>query len=98
MDKLEELIWSADFIGPTRRDRRPCRYFVYRPDNLAGRRFAFDGDVAADVGRLPAAPMLTGAAIAGLAVGSSVLSWIHGRSQQLMIGPTTDAIQHNGLS
>ena len=49
MAKLEEQIWAADFTGPTRRDRRPCRYFVYRPDNLTGRRFAFDGDVAADV-------------------------------------------------
>ena len=33
----------------TRRDRRPCRYSVYLPDFLAGRRFSFDGDAAADV-------------------------------------------------
>ena len=49
MAKLEERIWEADFTGPTRRDRRPCRYSVYLPDNLVGRRFALDGDVAADV-------------------------------------------------
>ena len=49
MAKLEEHIWEADFTGPTRRDRKPCRYSVYLPDNLTGRRFALDGDVAADV-------------------------------------------------
>ena len=49
MARLEEQIWEPDLTGPTRRDRRPCRYFVYRPDQLTGRRFAFDGDVAADV-------------------------------------------------
>ena len=49
MAKLEEQIWAADFTGPTRRDRRPCRYSVYLPDHLVGRRFALDGDVAADV-------------------------------------------------
>ena len=35
--------------GLTRRDRRPCNYAVYIPDPLDGRRFALDGDVAADV-------------------------------------------------
>ena len=49
MAKLEEHIWEADFTGPTRRDRRPCRYSVYLPDNLTGRRFALDGDVAVAV-------------------------------------------------
>ena len=47
MGKFEELIWEPYLIGPTRRDRRPCRYSVYRPDQLTGRRFALDGDVAA---------------------------------------------------
>ncbi len=49
MARFEERVWGPDFSAPTRRDRRPCRYSVYRPDFLAGRRFAFDGDVAADV-------------------------------------------------
>ena len=49
MAKLEERIWEADLAGPTRRDRRPCQYSVYLPDHLADRRFALDGDVAADV-------------------------------------------------
>lgn len=49
MAMLEEHIWEADFAGLTRRDRRSCRYSVYLPDRLTGRRFALDGDVAADV-------------------------------------------------
>ena len=49
MASFEERIWEPDFAGLTRRGRRPCRYSVYLPDLLEGRRFAFDGDVAADV-------------------------------------------------
>ena len=49
MAGFEERIWDANIAGPTRRDRRPCRYSVYQPDRLSDRRFAFDGDVAADV-------------------------------------------------
>jgi len=49
MARFEERTWGPDFAGPARRDRRPCRYSVYLPDFLAGRGFAFDGDVAADV-------------------------------------------------
>ena len=49
MARFEERIWEPDFAGLTRRDRRPCRYSVYLPDLLDGRRFAFDGDVAADI-------------------------------------------------
>ena len=49
MAKFEKRTWEPDFAAPTRRDRRPCRYSIYLPDPLAGRRFAFDGDVAADV-------------------------------------------------
>ena len=63
MAKLEELIWAADFAGPTRRDRRPCRYSVYLPDQLTGRRFALDGDVAADVADAEAALVKLNAAI-----------------------------------
>ncbi len=49
MAHLEERLWTSAFTGLTRRDRRPCRYSVYRPDPLAGRHFVLDGDVAADV-------------------------------------------------
>ena len=49
MARFEERIWDGNFAGMTRRDRRPCRYAVYLPDPLAGRSFAFDGDVAADL-------------------------------------------------
>ena len=46
MAHLEERTWEGSFAGPTRRDRRPCRYSVYLPDRLAGRSFTLDGDVA----------------------------------------------------
>ena len=49
MARFEERSWEPDFTAPTRRDRRPCRYSVYLPDLLTDRRFAFDGDVAADI-------------------------------------------------
>ena len=49
MASLDVRRWESDFAGLTRRDRRPCSYSVYMPDRLAGRRFAFDGDVAADI-------------------------------------------------
>ena len=49
MARFEERSWEPDFSAPTRRDRRPCRYSVYLPDLLTDRRFAFVGDVAADV-------------------------------------------------
>ena len=49
MARFEERSWEPDFVAPTRRDRRPCRYSVYLPDLLSDRRFAFDGDVAADM-------------------------------------------------
>ena len=49
MAHLEKRRWDAYAAGPTRRDRRPCEYAVYRPDALAGRNFVLDGDVAADV-------------------------------------------------
>ncbi len=49
MASLQERRWESDAAGLTRRDRRPCNYAVYIPDPLDGRRFALDGDVAADV-------------------------------------------------
>lgn len=67
MAKLEELIWEPDLAGPTRRDRRPCWYSVYRPDQLTGRRFALDGDVAADVADAEAALVKLNAEVDALA-------------------------------
>ena len=55
MGRLEERRWEGDPAGLARRDRRPCRYSVYLPDPLAGRRFVLDGDVAADVADAEAA-------------------------------------------
>ena len=49
MASFEQKTWHRGFQGLTRRDRRPCQYSVYLPDPLVGRRFALDGDVAADV-------------------------------------------------
>ncbi len=67
MASLEERRWEGDAAGLTRRDRRPCIYAVYRPDRLAGRRFALDGDVAADVGDAEAALVKLDASAAALA-------------------------------
>ena len=55
MARLEERRWEGDPAGLARRDRRPCRYSVYLPDPLMGRRFVLDGDVAADVADAEAA-------------------------------------------
>lgn len=55
MASLQQKTWSGDSAGMTRRDRRPCTYEAYLPDQLQGRRFAIDGDVAAEVTRAEAA-------------------------------------------
>ena len=50
MAKVIRRQWQADLgSGLPRRDRRSCEYEAYVPDQLAGRRFTLDGDVAADV-------------------------------------------------
>lgn len=49
MATLEKRRWDGATGGPTRRDRQPCDYSVYLPDRVAGRTFALDGDVAAEV-------------------------------------------------
>ena len=67
MARLEERRWEGDAAGLTRRDRRPCTYAVYRPDRLAGRRFALDGDVAAEGGDAEAALVKLDASAAALA-------------------------------
>ena len=51
MASLQQRHWSGEVAGPSRRDRRPCAYEVYLPDQLQGRRFSLDGDVAAEVTR-----------------------------------------------
>lgn len=68
MARLEERHWRGDPFGQTRRDRRPGRYSVYLPDPLVGRRFALDGEVAAEVSAAEVALARfeeTGAALAG---------------------------------
>ena len=65
--RLEARRWEGDPAGSTRRDRRPCRYAVYLPDRLAGRRFVLNGDVAADVGDAEAALVRLDASAAALA-------------------------------
>ena len=51
MARLQHRHWSGEVAGPTRRDRRPCAYEVYLPDQLHGRRFSLDGVAAAEVTR-----------------------------------------------
>src|ERR1700691_2667365 len=57
MSELLSRHWQARVAGTglSRRDRRSCDYAAYVPDLLAGRAFAFDGDVAADVSDAEAA-------------------------------------------
>jgi hypothetical protein len=50
MGKVVRRRWRANLdAGLSRRDRQGCEYEAYVPDPLIGRRFALDGDVAADV-------------------------------------------------
>ncbi len=55
MSKVVRRRWASGFDGQTKADRRSCEYEAYVPDPLAGRRFALDGDVAADVADAEAA-------------------------------------------
>ena len=68
MARFETRRWEGDAAGLTRRDRRPCDYEIYLPDSLAGRTFALDGEVAADVSDAEAALVrlnTSGSALAG---------------------------------
>src|ERR1700677_1060655 len=49
MSRVIHRHWPGNPDALSRRGRAPCDYEAYSPDLLAGRRFAFDGDVAADV-------------------------------------------------
>ncbi|MFZ0214726.1 MAG: Fic family protein, partial [Candidatus Dormiibacterota bacterium] len=55
MSRVIRRRWAGDQTGPSRKDNRPCEYEAYVPDRLAGRRFGFDGEVAADVADAEAA-------------------------------------------
>ncbi len=57
MAKVLRRRWHSDIrgLGLPRRDTRSCAYDAYVPDELTGRSFAFDGDVAADVADAEAA-------------------------------------------
>ncbi len=55
MSKVLQRRWTTDFSGPSRSDRRSCDYNAYLPDNLVGRSFTLDGEVAADVAEAEAA-------------------------------------------
>jgi len=48
MARVVRRRWSSG-LGMSREDRRGCEYEAYIPDGLVGRRFLFEGDVAADV-------------------------------------------------
>ena len=49
MSGVEKRIWSDGSSGRSRRDRQPCWYEIYLPDQLVQRAFSLDGGVAADV-------------------------------------------------
>lgn len=55
MSRVIRRQWASDPSAQARKDRRPCAYEVYVPDQLMGRRIMLDGDVAADVADAEAA-------------------------------------------
>jgi Fic family protein len=57
MSELVNRHWEGALAdaGVSRRHRRSCDYEAYLPDDLIGRRFVLDGDVAADVADAEAA-------------------------------------------
>ncbi|HEV7943837.1 MAG TPA: Fic family protein [Solirubrobacteraceae bacterium] len=55
MSKVLRRRWVSGSDGQTKADRRSCEYEAYVPDLLVGRRFALDGDVAADIADVEAA-------------------------------------------
>lgn len=67
MARQEQRRWEAEAGAPTRRERRPCDYSVYLPDLVAGRAFAFDGEVAAEVADAEAQIVRLDASAAALA-------------------------------
>lgn len=69
MSELLKCLWKSEMagIGVSRRDRRSCNYVAYLPDRLLDRRFALDGNVAADVADAEAAIMRLNAGATALA-------------------------------
>ncbi len=55
MATLQTRQWPGNPAGLTRRARMPCKYEVYLPDPLVGRRIRLDGEVAAEVADAEAA-------------------------------------------
>jgi Fic family protein len=57
MSELLKRHWQSEVAGSglSRRDSRSCDYSAYLPDPLLDRRFALDGDVAADIADAEAA-------------------------------------------
>jgi Fic family protein len=55
MSRILHRHWPGNPDALSRRGRLPCDYDAYVPDQLAGRHFTFDGDVAADVSDAEAA-------------------------------------------
>jgi Fic family protein len=57
MSELLDRHWQSEVTGSgvSRRERRSCDYAAYLPDQLVDRRFALDGDVAADIADAEAA-------------------------------------------
>ncbi len=55
MSRVVKRRWTSEWSGQTKSDRRSCSYEAYIPDNLVGRLFSLDGDVAADVADAEAA-------------------------------------------
>jgi Fic family protein len=55
MSKVIHRQWPGNPDAPYRRGRVPCDYEAYVPDQLTGRSFSLDGEVAADVAEAEAA-------------------------------------------
>lgn len=49
MAEVERCLWHGNPSGISRKDRQPCEYHVYIPDNLVSRTFSLEGGVSADV-------------------------------------------------
>lgn len=49
MAKVQRCLWHGEPSAISRKDRQPCEYHVYIPDNLVGRGFSLEGEVSADV-------------------------------------------------
>jgi Fic family protein len=66
VSRLVRRRWTRAGSGPSRRDKRECHYEAYVPDELSGRTFRLDGDVAADVADAESAITRLDAQSAGL--------------------------------